>query len=285
MQLFKLLCLSLFVSAMCCTTGCKTDQCATVTCQNGGVCATGICTCINGYYGTNCEKKELCRISKFKTKDGANPEVAMTVTFDAQNRFVQRSGPGENLTVTYGTGELTAITTYTGTNYSNERVLLNAKGNPTAVYAVYNFGSGITRDTISWVYDASGVLAQTQISGNELVTFSNVNGNRITAIATNRTSGATIYTKTYEYFTDRTMPNSYYTFDPYTWTGVYHKNPIKKINVTYADGRTRVVDYTYDYNPKGDITKETNVTTNTYTSGSTDTNTFIYTFEIACIQP
>lgn len=40
-----------------CTNGvCRNTQCDNVTCQNGGQCVKGVCKCIEGYLGDNCEK-------------------------------------------------------------------------------------------------------------------------------------------------------------------------------------------------------------------------------------
>ena len=36
-------------------TSCSKDACKGVTCQNGGTCSGGNCTCVVGYGGTNCE--------------------------------------------------------------------------------------------------------------------------------------------------------------------------------------------------------------------------------------
>jgi hypothetical protein len=36
-------------------TACTKDECASVTCQNGGSCSDGDCTCPSGYTGTRCE--------------------------------------------------------------------------------------------------------------------------------------------------------------------------------------------------------------------------------------
>ena len=33
------------------------DPCSDVECQNGGTCAEGVCTCADGYEGTNCETR------------------------------------------------------------------------------------------------------------------------------------------------------------------------------------------------------------------------------------
>ncbi len=36
-------------------TACNKDSCADVTCQHGGTCKDGNCTCASGYTGTHCE--------------------------------------------------------------------------------------------------------------------------------------------------------------------------------------------------------------------------------------
>src|SRR4051812_28730932 len=49
----------LTISAFCAVlyTSCNKDKCKDVTCQNGGTCSDGNCTCVTGYEGTNCETK------------------------------------------------------------------------------------------------------------------------------------------------------------------------------------------------------------------------------------
>ena len=67
--------LAAFVSVI--YTGCKkatqtpsVDLCASVTCQNGGSCYKGICTCPAGYEGENCETKSNKRyIGNWEIKD------------------------------------------------------------------------------------------------------------------------------------------------------------------------------------------------------------------------
>jgi preprotein translocase subunit SecY len=43
------------------------DDCAPITCENGGTCADGVnsytCTCVTGYTGTNCQTGKLVLLS------------------------------------------------------------------------------------------------------------------------------------------------------------------------------------------------------------------------------
>jgi hypothetical protein len=43
--------------------GSCTDKCADVVCQNNGICEDGICICVDGYSGTNCEIEGPCHSS------------------------------------------------------------------------------------------------------------------------------------------------------------------------------------------------------------------------------
>ena len=43
--------------------GCKTeDKCASVTCQNGGTCNNGVCSCPTGYEGALCQTKTVDKL-------------------------------------------------------------------------------------------------------------------------------------------------------------------------------------------------------------------------------
>ncbi len=50
-----------YVSCQKKTSSSTPDACSTVTCQNGGTCFKGTCTCPGGFEGDNCERKWLTR--------------------------------------------------------------------------------------------------------------------------------------------------------------------------------------------------------------------------------
>ena len=53
-NLMKMATLALFAGVLS-FSSCKTDPCKDITCQNGGVCESGLCTCAAGYEGDKCE--------------------------------------------------------------------------------------------------------------------------------------------------------------------------------------------------------------------------------------
>ncbi|MFI4963030.1 MAG: hypothetical protein ACHP6H_04135 [Legionellales bacterium] len=62
MKSIKLVALSAFLTigtfcAVLYNSSCTKDKCKDVTCQHGGTCSGGNCTCTTGYEGTNCETK------------------------------------------------------------------------------------------------------------------------------------------------------------------------------------------------------------------------------------
>ena len=69
MKLFKHIALAAILtvgafSAVMYSSSCTKDKCKDVTCQNGGVCSDGVCTCAIGYEGTNCETASRAKFVK-----------------------------------------------------------------------------------------------------------------------------------------------------------------------------------------------------------------------------
>lgn len=138
MKSMKYIALSAFLtlSAFCAVlySSCTKDECKDVTCQNGGTCSGGTCTCVVGYEGTRCETKsrdkfigtyvgsEICTIGtdNYSVTISANsdnvkltysnlynntPSITATCTMTATNTF---SFSGTQSTITFtGTGTLT----------------------------------------------------------------------------------------------------------------------------------------------------------------------------------
>ncbi|MBC7554602.1 MAG: calcium-binding EGF-like domain-containing protein [Taibaiella sp.] len=68
MKSFRLIALSALVTvgsfSTIVYTSCTKDACKGVTCQNGGTCDGGTCTCPTGYEGTNCQTESRTKIIK-----------------------------------------------------------------------------------------------------------------------------------------------------------------------------------------------------------------------------
>src|SRR5476649_1593329 len=66
----------LTLSAFCAVlyTSCTKDACKDVTCQNGGTCSGGNCTCPTGWIGTNCQT--LAIIGSWTGTDKCTPSGA-----------------------------------------------------------------------------------------------------------------------------------------------------------------------------------------------------------------
>ncbi len=68
-------------SAVMYSTSCTKDKCKDVTCQNGGVCSDGNCTCATGYYGTSCDSTyRSLYVGTYKGNGNDNATPANTYT-------------------------------------------------------------------------------------------------------------------------------------------------------------------------------------------------------------
>ena len=119
MKSIKYIALSAFLtlSAFCAVlyTSCNKDECKDVTCQNGGTCSGGNCTCVVGYEGTRCETK-----SRDKFVGVYVGTEACTVGTDNYSITISANSDAIKLTLTnlYNNGSpiITAICTMTGAN-------------------------------------------------------------------------------------------------------------------------------------------------------------------------
>lgn len=118
MKSIKYIALSAFLtlSAFCAVlySSCTKDECKDVTCQNGGVCSGGNCTCVVGYEGTRCETKS--RDKFVGTYVGSE-----LCTIGTDNYSITISANSDNVKLTYtnlynNTPVITAVCTMTGTD-------------------------------------------------------------------------------------------------------------------------------------------------------------------------
>lgn len=110
-----MLTLGLFGAVM--YSGCV-DQCASVTCQNGGTCSDGKCTCASGYTGTNCEKKtcEANNTARVQFQNKTGTSQTYSVLWDGS--VITTLGPGatsDYYTVAAGTHTLHFMIANSGT--------------------------------------------------------------------------------------------------------------------------------------------------------------------------
>jgi YD repeat-containing protein len=283
MKILHFLIFSLLFAVACTQISCATDPCAKISCQNGGNCESGTCKCPNGYYGTNCEKGEVCRIASYTEQTDTAAPIAHTLTYDAQGRLVANASSTTTTAIAYAVGQIDETTTNSGSaDYTKYKSLVNTKGYPTTVYTEYSSAGTITRDTFQYTYDANDYWAS--VFGRDFsINLTYANGNKVTRIYTD--NGSTYYTATYEYYTNKTQPNSYEgQYAPKL--GTREKNMRKKYTQNFTSGRRKITDYNYEYDAKGNVTKEIVVVTDYDSAGvvtATTTNTF--TFTIACVKP
>jgi len=107
-------------------TSCNKDKCKDVTCQNGGACTDGTCSCPSGFEGANCETASTV-ISDSTTIGYQNKTFTpVHITFNGTSQTIPAGGTGY-FTAMHGTSATGSATT-TGTN---------SLGNPIGL--VYNW--------------------------------------------------------------------------------------------------------------------------------------------------
>ncbi len=148
-------------------TSCSKDACKDVTCNNGGTCSGGNCTCVTGYFGTSCDsvyRNGYVGTYKGNGYDNATPQGTYTgwsfvftapgSSVTAMNLVIEdnTTAPVVSLPITLTTlGSNSVFTvsstvangkTYTGTgNVSNSiaSITLTETDNTTSAIVIYTF--------------------------------------------------------------------------------------------------------------------------------------------------
>lgn len=210
----------------------------------------------------NDDKQANCRIVTITTSSsGDNSVFNLTYNNDGRISTISTSGTsGSNKVFTYN-GNTVIINTVRsdGSFDSRDSLTLDAKRKPLNIRK-YSDEEGTNFTNFSFEYNGDDLLKIHQTSDNsnspETSVATNVNGN-MTAL----TSPAG--TSTLEYFTDKkNIPGDYLDVSSLIEYGlsVYpHKNLVK----TIANGNSSILNFNYEFNPDGTISRVT------ATSGST----------------
>ena len=88
-------------------TSCKKDPCSGVTCQNGGSCDNGSCTCLSGYSGTYCQNSSISFTNDAFTTMNITVNGS-TSSVDPGQTIAFVGGEGTNANVTANTAAYTS---------------------------------------------------------------------------------------------------------------------------------------------------------------------------------
>jgi hypothetical protein len=137
---------------------CTPDPCKDVVCNNGGTCVEGICSCLTGYEGTNCDTK---------TRD------MFLGSYNTSNETCTSGGPSSfGITVTAGATDLEInIANVYGAGFNTKA---NVQADKSIVIANQAFGTGSV--------EGSG-----SVSGNTLTLSYTITGGGVSDICNNVT--------------------------------------------------------------------------------------------------
>jgi hypothetical protein len=168
MKSLKLVAVSAFLSigAFCTVlyTSCSKDECKGVTCQNGGTCSGGNCTCATGYEGTNCEKQAR---SKFiKAWAASDVPVASAPAIAPYSAVISASTTSSAVTdVVIGGFSANYFTNAVKASVSGNTITIASQQPDNDGYAVSGTGTYNTAtNKIDWTYSITQVSSGTTIS-------------------------------------------------------------------------------------------------------------------------
>lgn len=135
-------------------TACNKDECKNVTCQNGGTCSGGNCTCPTGYEGDRCQTlsrdKFIGTYTGNETCTVGSDEYSITIATNSdQLKITLTNIYGQGFT---GTGTITGPNTFalsgsqTGTTYTGTGTL-----NGNTLTLAYTITNGVTTNSCTFI--------------------------------------------------------------------------------------------------------------------------------------
>jgi hypothetical protein len=216
-----------------------------------------------------------CKKETTKTDNGGGNGAATTclvisvdggaIVYDAQNRITSMNQDGQAATYTYSGNK--AIVAIIGDSMNvNAEYTLNSSNYPASGKFVTSYmGIPITLN-FTYTYDSEGHCTKSKQSitffGQELnsiVDYEYTNGNLTKETAYDEVTPEEKDVTTYTYFTDKTDSRALSMSKTFIIDvqGKGSKNLIKQSVTTDLDGSSVIVNYTYEYDATGKVTKET----------------------------
>lgn len=124
---------------------CTKDPCSTLTCKNGGSCASGLCHCASGYEGSDCSVRSISRyLGTYKGISACNQNtpdsdvVYILPTADSMGVLViQQSNATDTLAGTVSTTESDGsiiVPPVTADNYQ-KNITISLNGNKLSIFS------------------------------------------------------------------------------------------------------------------------------------------------------
>jgi hypothetical protein len=188
-----------------------------------------------------------------------------SIVYDAQNRITSLKSEGQSATYTYSGNK--AIVAIIGDSMTiNAEYTLNTSNYPTSGKFVTSYmGIPITIN-FTYTYDSEGHCTKSKQSlaffgqeMNSIVDYEYTNGNLTKETAYDEASPEEKDVTTYTYFTDKSDSRALSMSKTYVIDvqGKGSKNLIKQSVTLDTEGNETVVNYTYEYDSTGKVTKET----------------------------
>lgn len=187
------------------------------------------------------------------------------IVYDAQNRITSLNVDGQSGTYTYSGNKVTVAIVGDSMTF-NAEYTLNSSNYPTSGKIVTSFSGIPVTINFTYTYDSDGRCTKSKQSlaffgqeMNSIVDYEYTNGNLTKETSYQEASPEEKEVTTYTYFTDKTDSRALSLSKTFIADsqGKGSNNLIKQSVTTDLDGSSVIVNYTYEYDGTGKVTKET----------------------------